>query len=118
MVWRIENYHRRRYVSPMARFEAVVTVARTRSGNIRPTSEEFKRSELIVNDFCNRVEAQDISITPHIGQIALQVAQRYRKFVGHEANLNFGDCFSYACAKAKNTCIVYKGNDFSKTDLA
>ena len=93
-------------------------MARSRSGSLRPTSEQFRLAEEIINDFCDRVEAQDISITPQIGQIAMQVARRYGKFVGHEADLNFGDCFTYACASAKNASIVYKGNDFSKTDLA
>jgi len=35
----------------------------------------------------------------------------------HPAALNFGDCFSYALAKAYREPILYKGVDFSKTDL-
>jgi ribonuclease VapC len=35
----------------------------------------------------------------------------------HAANLNFGDCFSYALAKHSGEAILFKGNDFSKTDL-
>ncbi len=38
--------------------------------------------------------------------------------VGHKADLNFGDCFAYACAKAHRLSLLYKGNDFSQTDLA
>ncbi len=36
----------------------------------------------------------------------------------HSANLNFGDCFSYALAKFRNEPLLFKGNDFSKTDVA
>ncbi len=35
----------------------------------------------------------------------------------HPARLNFGDCFSYALAKAMSEPILFKGDDFSHTDL-
>ncbi|HLX45353.1 MAG TPA: type II toxin-antitoxin system VapC family toxin [Bryobacteraceae bacterium] len=35
----------------------------------------------------------------------------------HPARLNFGDCFSYALAKATGEPLLFKGNDFSRTDL-
>jgi ribonuclease VapC len=35
----------------------------------------------------------------------------------HPASLNFGDCFSYALAKVTGEPLLYKGNDFSQTDL-
>ena len=35
----------------------------------------------------------------------------------HPAKLNFGDCCSYAAAKYLNQPLLFKGNDFSKTDL-
>ena len=36
----------------------------------------------------------------------------------HPAGLNFGDCFAYALAKATGEPLLFKGNDFSRTDLA
>ena len=36
----------------------------------------------------------------------------------HEAELNFGDCFAYALAKATGEPLLYKGNDFAQTDVA
>ena len=36
----------------------------------------------------------------------------------HPASLNFGDCFSYALAKMSRQPLLFKGNDFSKTDIA
>jgi ribonuclease VapC len=33
------------------------------------------------------------------------------------AGLNFGDCFSYALAQAKNRPLLFKGDDFSKTNV-
>jgi len=35
----------------------------------------------------------------------------------HPAGLNYGDCFSYALAKATGEQLLFKGNDFSGTDL-
>jgi len=35
----------------------------------------------------------------------------------HPANLNFGDCFSFALAKSLNCPLLFIGNDFSQTDI-
>lgn len=35
----------------------------------------------------------------------------------HKAALNFGDCFAYALAKALGEPLLFKGNDFSRTDV-
>jgi ribonuclease VapC len=35
----------------------------------------------------------------------------------HSAGLNFGDCFAYALAKALNEPLLFKGNDFTQTDI-
>jgi ribonuclease VapC len=46
--------------------------------------------------------------------------QAYRDFgktSGHPAKLNLGDCFSYALAKSKAEPLLFKGQDFSRTDV-
>ena len=50
-------------------------------------------------------------------RIARKAYQDYGKGSGHPANLNFGDCFSYALAREKREPILYKGDDFVHTDL-
>lgn len=35
----------------------------------------------------------------------------------HPAALNMGDCFAYACAKANRARLLFKGDDFSRTDV-
>jgi ribonuclease VapC len=42
----------------------------------------------------------------------------YGKGNGHPAALNFGDVFSYALAKTRGLPLLYKGRDFSETDIA
>lgn len=45
--------------------------------------------------------------------------QAYRDFGKgrHPAGLNFGDCFSYALAKQLEEPLLFKGSDFSRTDV-
>lgn len=42
----------------------------------------------------------------------------FGKGSGHPANLNFGDVFSYALAKVRALPLLFKGDDFSRTDIA
>jgi len=42
---------------------------------------------------------------------------RYGKGSGSRARLNFGDCFSYALAKVTGEPLLFKGDDFSHTDI-
>ena len=42
----------------------------------------------------------------------------FGKGSGHPASLNFGDIFSYALAKVRALPLLFKGNDFSQTDIA
>lgn len=72
----------------------------------------------IVSRFVQFVGAINLSITPEIGELAISAMARYGKGRGHPAQLNFGDCFSYACAKAAGVPLLYVGRDFAHTDLA
>jgi ribonuclease VapC len=56
-------------------------------------------------------------ITPGQARIARQAYRDYGKGSGHPAQLNFGDCFSYALARDKREPILFKGDDFGHTDL-
>jgi ribonuclease VapC len=56
-------------------------------------------------------------VTAVQARIARQAYRDYGKGSGHPANLNFGDCFSYALARDKREPILYKGDDFVHTDL-
>ena len=56
------------------------------------------------------------SVTPEQARVARDAFLQYGKG-RHSASLNFGDCFSYALAKATGEPLLFKGDDFSKTDL-
>lgn len=49
-------------------------------------------------------------------QLAREGFQKFGKG-RHPAGLNFGDCFSYALARSLDEPLLFKGNDFSKTDV-
>lgn len=50
--------------------------------------------------------------------IARDAFRRYGKGQGHGAALNFGDCMAYAVAAAANCPLLYKGDDFARTDIS
>ncbi|EJW12600.1 PilT protein domain protein [Rhodovulum sp. PH10] len=56
-------------------------------------------------------------VTPEQARIARQAYRDFGKGSGHPARLNFGDCFGYALARATGEPLLFKGDDFSHTDL-
>lgn len=106
------------FVSPLAKFEAVAGLARQKSVNRQASPDLLRQAQHAVDIFIGDIEAEEEAISPEIGRLALAAGAAYGKKVGHGAGLNFGDCFSYACAKALNVGLCYKGDDFAQTDLA
>ena len=105
--------------SPLSRFEAIVSLARSRSGQHRAaTPEQIDAAKAAVDLLLTEAGAQSMAITDPIGTAALTAAKTYGRAVGHAADLNFGDCFAYACAQEARVALLYKGDDFAKTDLA
>jgi len=56
-----------------------------------------------------------VSIDADNAQLASQAFARYGKRT--PAKLNLGDCFAYALAKQRNAPLLYKGEDFTHTDI-
>jgi ribonuclease VapC len=56
-------------------------------------------------------------LTEQQAYLALDAYDRFGKGTGHPAGLNYGDCFSYALAKQTGEALLFKGNDFTRTDL-
>lgn len=109
-----------RYVSPPAVFEAVAALARIASKHSggRVSAKLIAQAQAAVTAFVESVEAKEVMISADIGRKAVAAMMEHGKLVGAPAQLNFGDCFAYACAKAYRVPLLYKGDDFSHTDLA
>ncbi len=58
-----------------------------------------------------------IAIDGAIATTAVAAFAAYGKGRGHPAQLNLADCMSYACACVHRVPLLFKGNDFSKTDI-
>jgi ribonuclease VapC len=69
--------------------------------------------------FDNFLRRAGIAVEPVTAEQAHLARQAYFDFGKgrHPAGLNFGDCFAYALAKALDEPLLFKGEDFAKTDL-
>lgn len=57
-----------------------------------------------------------VSVSTEHARIARRAYRRFGKG-HHPARLNFGDCFAYALAKATGEPLLFKGDDFTHTDV-
>ena len=65
------------------------------------------------------VEKAGLEVVPVETAHVTEARKAYRKFGRgrHAANLNYGDVFAYALARVAHEPLLFKGNDFSKTDV-
>jgi ribonuclease VapC len=57
-----------------------------------------------------------VPVTVDQGAVALAGFLRFGRG-RHSAGLNIGDCFAYALAKSRDLPLLFKGDDFAKTDI-
>lgn len=58
-----------------------------------------------------------VPVTRQSAELARVAYQKYGKQSKSAAKLNYGDAFSYSLATETRTPLLYKGNDFSRTDI-
>jgi ribonuclease VapC len=75
------------------------------------------RGAIELDSFIAHFDIQPVPFTPEHAGIARDAFRRYGKG-RHPAGLNFGDCMAYALAKASGEPLLFKGEDFSRTDIA
>ena len=56
-------------------------------------------------------------MTVEQARVAREAYRDFGKGSGHPAGLNLGDCFSYALAKTAGEPLLFKGSDFTETDI-
>ncbi|HLY06929.1 MAG TPA: type II toxin-antitoxin system VapC family toxin [Rhizomicrobium sp.] len=96
--------------SPIAIFEAVLGLCRKRRARV----EEAERD---VREFLAIAGVECLPITGEDTRVALAAFSRSGKGTGHPAQLNLGDCFAYAIAHSRGVPLLFKGDDFAKTDI-
>ncbi len=69
------------------------------------------------DDLCREAHLVIEPVTEGHARIARDAYRDFGRGSGHPARLNFGDCFAYALAKATAEPLLFKGDDFSHTDV-
>lgn len=93
-------------VSTGTYLELCVVIERQATAETRLQAEAFiRRAEIVIEPF-----------TVEQAEVASQAFHDFGKG-RHPAGLNFGDCFAYALAKVSGEPLLFKGEDFTKTDL-
>ena len=70
-------------------------------------------SDRVVSTLSIRIAAVDRAQA----EIARNAYREFGRGSGHKAKLNSGDCFSYALSKAAGEPLLFKGDDFTHTDV-
>ena len=81
---------------------------------------DASRDPIASRRFDELVDTAELRVEPVTHDQARIARDAYRDFgtgSGHQASLNFGDCFAYALAKSTGEPLLFKGNDFGHTDI-
>ena len=81
---------------------------------------DASRDPVASRRFDELVDTAELRVEPVTHDQARIARDAYRDFgkgSGHKASLNFGDCFAYALAKSTGEALLFRGNDFSHTDM-
>jgi len=84
---------------------SLVLIGRKRAGGLRD-----------LEAFLDDGEIERISVDVRQAEAAVEAFRRFGRG-RHRARLNIGDCFAYALAKTTGEPLLFKGEDFARTDI-
>lgn len=73
--------------------------------------------EIALDALVQRLEIEIIAMSIEAANAARRAYRRYGKGVGSPGVLNYGDCMAYGVAMSRGTTLLFKGKDFSQTDV-
>jgi ribonuclease VapC len=100
-----------------------------RAGSRRMSAASFVEAAAVIDGGGDPVASRGIDdlvdaahividpVTPAQARIARAAFRDFGRASGHPARLNLVDCFSYALAKATGEPLLFKGKDFTHTDV-
>jgi ribonuclease VapC len=98
-----------RITSSLAIWETAVNVSKALGIKLEIVQADIER-------FLAEFKVGVVAIDPDMHELALGAFRRFGKG-RHPAALNFGDCFAYACVRYHRAPLLFKGNDFTLTDI-
>lgn len=97
------------FTSPIAIYEATVAL-------MRENKLGGEEAAAIVRALVEEASISVVAIDDAVAASAIRAFDRFGKG-RHPAQLNTGDCFAYACARAHEAPLLFKGEDFPRTDI-
>ena len=73
--------------------------------------------EIALDALLERLELEIVPVTAEAGAHARSAYRRFGKGVGSPAVLNYGDCLSYGVSRQLGEPLLFKGEDFGRTDV-
>lgn len=70
-----------------------------------------------VDELISTAMLEVVPFDAHQLRVARAAHAEFGKGFGHPAQLNFGDCMAYALAKVTGEPLLFKGDDFTHTDV-
>lgn len=101
---------RNRLCSALSVWETVAGLVRSHAFTVEEARAEVKL-------YLDAGAIRFVSLGKREYELAIAAYARFGK-ERHPAALNMGDCHAYACARAHGATLLFKGDDFSRTDLA
>jgi len=99
-----------------SRICSALSVWETVAGLCRSYTFSVVSAHTRVRLFLGALEVNFVGIGEKEFEIATDAYAQFGKG-RHAAKLNMGDCYAYACAKANGAKLLFKGDDFAKTDV-
>jgi ribonuclease VapC len=80
---------------------------------------EVRKGELGGRELDSLIHKAEVVVVPVDAEHVSEARRAYRRFGKgrHAAGLNFGDVFAYALARTSGEPLLFKGDDFAKTDI-
>jgi len=102
--------HAELFTSALVRLETIMALTKFNLGSPLQNVAAFDRVVAVAG-------IQFLDITDAVGKLAVEAFAKFGKGQRNTAQLNLSDCMSYAVAKHYRLPLLFKGEDFSKTDI-
>jgi ribonuclease VapC len=100
-----------------SRLCSAISLWETIAGLCRGYTFSVPSARRVVQSFIALNEINFVTVGEREFELASQAYAEFGKG-RHPAALNLGDCFAYACAKSNRAKLLFKGDDFTKTDIS